>query len=97
MRDFVPDPGPSGTWVIGADDTQRDLTILHHDERGVSRVYRSAFAEGHWRVWRDAPGFSQRFTATVAEDGSTVHGAWEKSLDGAVWEHDFDLVYTRLG
>ncbi|MCP2280638.1 hypothetical protein [Nocardia amikacinitolerans] len=97
LRDTVPEPGPSGTWVIGADDDEQGLTVLHHDERGVSRVYRSAFGGGYWRVWRDAPGFSQRFTATLDETGTTLRGAWETSADGARWEHDFDLIYRRIG
>jgi hypothetical protein len=46
-------------------------------------------------MWRDAPGFCQRFRGVLGEDGRTIRGAWEKSADGSAWEHDFDLVYTR--
>ena len=48
-------------------------------------------------MWRDAPGFSQRFTGRVSDDGGTINGAWESSTDGVSWTHDFDLMYTRVG
>jgi hypothetical protein len=47
-------------------------------------------------MWRDAPGFSQRFTGTISQDGSSIRAAWQKSPDGSSWEHDFDLIYARL-
>jgi hypothetical protein len=55
-----------------------------------------SFDHGAWKMWRDAPGFSQRFSATFSPDGNRIGGAWEKSSDGQHWEHDFDLTYTRL-
>lgn len=30
-----------------------------------------------------------------SSDGRTIRATWEKSPDGASWEHDFDLVYTK--
>jgi len=53
-------------------------------------------ADGVWKLWRDAPGFSQRFTGTFSDDGRTIKGRWEKSGDGAQWDHDFDLTYTKV-
>jgi hypothetical protein len=29
--------------------------------------------------------------------GNIISGAWEKRLNGAGWEHDFDLTYRRAG
>jgi hypothetical protein len=51
---------------------------------------------GMWRIWRDAPGFCQRYTGTVNAAGGSIRGAWEKSADGSVWEKDFDMHYTRV-
>jgi hypothetical protein len=51
--------------------------------------------DGVWKLWRDAPGFSQRFTGTFNADGNTITGSIESSRDGAHWEHDFDLTYSR--
>jgi hypothetical protein len=49
-----------------------------------------------WKIWRDFPGFSQRFIGTFNEDGTLITARWEKSTDGSTWEHDFDLTYTRV-
>jgi hypothetical protein len=32
----------------------------------------------------------------VSPDRNTITSQWEKSFDGATWEHDFDITYTRL-
>lgn len=48
-----------------------------------------------WTWWRNAPGFSQRFTGTLAEDGRTIAGKGELSKDGMTWEKDLELTYTR--
>ncbi len=49
-----------------------------------------------WKIWRDFPGFSQRFTGTFNEDGKTITARWEKLSDGLKWDHDFDLTYTKV-
>ena len=54
-----------------------------------------AFEDGTWRLWRDAPGFSQRYAGTFSDDGRTIDGAWEICEDGATWRRDFGIVYTR--
>jgi hypothetical protein len=46
-------------------------------------------------MWRDAPGFHQRFSATVSADGDTMDGRWEISNDGVDWNLDFELTYVR--
>jgi hypothetical protein len=58
-------------------------------------VYEMSLRDGVWKLWRDSPGFSQRFTGTFGDDGNTITGFWEKSGDGEAWEHDFDLAYTK--
>jgi len=81
--------------VTGLDDASGALHMLYADARGVCRVYEMSLADGVWRMWRDAPGFFQRFTGTFSADGDTVTGAWEGSPDGVTWQHDFDVTYTR--
>ena len=73
----------------------------YFDSRGVARVYKMSFNDGIWKLWRDTPDFSpldfpQRYAGSLSEDGNTISGAWEICHDGATWEHDFDLTYTRL-
>lgn len=64
-RSFAPDPAPDGIMIVGGDDDvdSANLTMLYHDSRGVSRVYRTSFTNGTWRMWRDCPGFNQRTAA----------------------------------
>lgn len=30
--------------------------------------------DGHWEIWREAPGFKQRFTGDFQDDGRTISG-----------------------
>ncbi|MGJ6966934.1 hypothetical protein ACSDR0_33965 [Streptosporangium sp. G11] len=92
-RDNAPFPT---TAVIGLDDATGEFTMLYADARGVHRVYRMTLADGLWTVWRDAPGFGQRFIGTLSADGDTVDGRWEMSTDGVTWSLDFELTYTRV-
>ncbi len=97
MRAEVDWEGPAGSVsVIGRDDAGEDYSVLYFDARGVSRVYAMSFRDGVLRQWRDAPGFSQRFTATLSEDANTMAARWEKSTDGTTWELDFDLAFRRV-
>lgn len=100
VRYSAPDPSASRTWVIGADDTHPgQLVILQHDQSGGRRVYQGSFDGPLWRVWRDAPGASQRFTGCLDETGNTLRATWEHSdseLDPRTWEHELDIVYTRV-
>jgi hypothetical protein len=93
----------AGIAVIGADPDSEGNFLQHYfDSRGVARVYKMSFSDGLWKLWRDAPDlspldFSQRYTGTFSDDGKTISGAWEICHDGATWEHDFELTYTKLG
>ena len=90
-----PQGPPAAIWLISRDDSTSDYTVFYYDNRGVSRVYAMSFADGVWRIWREAPGFSQRFEGKFSDDDNNVTASWEKSLDGAKWEHDFNVTYTR--
>ncbi len=87
---------PQARWLIGADESAELYKILYFDARGVSRVYEMSFKGGEWKMWRNSPGFSQRFISVVSKHGNSIKGTWEKSTDGKTWEHDFDVLYTRL-
>jgi len=50
---------------------------------------------GVWKMWRDAPDFSQRKAGTFSEDGNTIIVQGELSRDGAQWEQDLGVTYTR--
>jgi len=99
------DPMPASAWrenapssttaVIGLDDTDEEFTMLYADARGVHRVYRMTLADNVWKMWRNTPGFNQRFTATLNADGDTFDARWEMSQDGQTWNLDFELAYLR--
>ncbi|HKO17193.1 MAG TPA: hypothetical protein VJU87_13225 [Gemmatimonadaceae bacterium] len=96
MHSEIDEPDiPSAIAVFGSDDTTGECSMLYFDERGVSRRYEVSFRDYLWKWWRDAPGFSQRFTATISEDGRTIVGRGEYSRDGESWEPDLQLTYTR--
>ncbi len=86
---------PAARWAIGRDESCSDYKVLYSDIRGVSRVYEMSFLDGHWRLWRNSPGFSQCFEGRVSPDEKTITSHWEKSFDATTWEHDFDITYTR--
>jgi hypothetical protein len=87
---------PRSISLIGPDDAAGTYCMLYYDSRGVSRVYQMSLNESSWDMWRDFPGFLQRFKGTLSGDGRSIRGHWEKSSDGQHWEHDFDLTYTKL-
>jgi hypothetical protein len=96
MHSQIDEPGiPSGIAIFGTDDTTGECSMLYFDERGVSRRYEVTLRGGVWTWWRNAPGFSQRFTGAIAADGRTIVGRGEMSRDGASWEPDLQLTYTR--
>jgi hypothetical protein len=86
--------GPSD-WIIGRDDSSPEFSILYSDDRGVSRVYRMTLARGVWRIWRNAPGFYQRFEGRFTDKGNTIRAHWERSVRGRSWIHDFDLTFRK--
>jgi hypothetical protein len=92
---------PDSVAIIGPDPGGETYTYHYFDSRGVVRVYAMTFRDGLWTLLRDTPdftplSFSQRFTGTFADDGTAIHGQWEKtSGEGTSWELDFDLTFTR--
>src|SRR6185503_10446396 len=82
---------PDSISIIG--DTEHDraagletsgdagLDMHYFDSRGVFRAYQVSIDDTVWRIWRNASGFSQRFSGAVAPDGNTVTGQWELCED----------------
>lgn len=96
MRSEIDDPRfPQGIAILGSDDVQHKLFMLYFDERGVSRMQDVSMENNVLKWWRDQPGFSQRYTYTIASDGMTIVGKGELSRDGATWEKDLELTYSR--
>jgi hypothetical protein len=98
----VPDaPVPDGIAILGWDRDRGTYLQHYFDSRGVARLYEMSFADGVWKLSRTTPDFSpldfsQRYTGRFSDDGRTIDGSWETSSDGSHWEHDFQLIYTRV-
>jgi hypothetical protein len=96
MHSEIQEPDiPTGVAVFGSDDALGECYMLYFDERGVSRKYQVTLRDKVWKWWRNAPGFSQRFSGTLSEDGLTIISKGELSRDGITWEGDLELTYTR--
>jgi len=94
MGDY-PSKSQGAIWLINRDEASSDYKVFYYDNRKVSRIYEMSFADQVWRIWRQSPGFSQRFEGRINHDGDRILAKWEKSSDGQTWEHDFDVMYIR--
>jgi hypothetical protein len=84
---------PDAICVIGAPESGDGLVMEYFDSRGVRRTYGTSLEDGVWRVWRDAPGFDQRFAATIAPD--TFEGVHQLAEEPGDWKDDLRVTYRR--
>jgi hypothetical protein len=87
---------PASVSIMGCDAANGTYFQLYSDERGVCRVYEMSIGNGEWRLWREGEPFSQRFTATISEDGNTISGRWETAEDSSDYVPDFDVTLRRV-
>jgi hypothetical protein len=92
-RDRAEDPRDADSRLASAPR----LCMHYFDSRGVFRVYDMSIDDGGWRLGRNAPGFSQKFTGTFSPDRNTIDGRWQVSQDDANWENDLEITYRRRG
>jgi hypothetical protein len=85
---------PNGIAIIGCEES--GCSMHYFDSRGVSRVYGTSLSERTWKLWRESPGFWQRFVGELGNDGDKIASRWEKSTDGSEWEIDFHVTYTKV-
>lgn len=87
---------PVGIGIFGSDDTTGELVMLFFDERKISRKYTVSVEGKMVKWWRKVPGFWQRYSWTITDDGNTIIGKGELSEDGQIWENDLDQTFTRV-
>jgi hypothetical protein len=87
--------GSNALWLISRDEAEADYKVFYYDARKVSRIYEMTFSDRVWKMWRNSPTFSQRYEGKMSDDGQSITARWEKSDDGNLWEHDFNVTYTR--
>ena len=83
---------PDSISVIGNTD---GLQMHYFDSRGVRRINEVSIEPGVWKWWREEPGFSQRFTGTLEDKGSTINGLSQLRRDDVTWKDDLAIVYRR--
>jgi hypothetical protein len=76
-------------------DSRSRLRVHYFDSRGVFRVYEMDVDAEVWRLSRDAPRFSQRFTGSFADGADTIVGRWQLCEDDVHWNDDLRIVYRR--
>jgi hypothetical protein len=86
---------PDGISIIGAPEAGEGLVMEYFDSRGVRRTYRVSIEDGVWRIWRDHPGFAQRFSATVEPD--RIEGLFQLAESPGDWQDDMKVIYRRRG
>ena len=84
---------PDAICVIGAAESGDGLVMEYFDSRGVRRTYGIAIADGVLRLWRDHPGFAQRFSAALADDA--FDGLWQLARTPGDWQDDVRVTYRR--
>jgi hypothetical protein len=84
---------PDAISVIGAPEAGDGLVMEYFDSRGVRRTYGISLDDGVLCIWRDAPGFDQRYSATLAPD--TFEGQFQLAETPGDWRDDLKVTYRR--
>jgi hypothetical protein len=84
---------PDAISVIGAPEAGDGLVMEYFDSRGVRRTYGISLEDGVLRMWRDHPGFDQRFEAKLA--GDVYHGVAQLAEKPGEWRDDLQVTYRR--
>jgi hypothetical protein len=84
---------PDAIGVIGAPEGGGGLVAEYFDSRGVRRTYGVSLDDGVLRLWRDHPGFEQRFSATLGRD--SFEGMWQLAETPGDWRDDLKVTYRR--
>ena len=70
------------------------VRVLDEEVAALQPLERDAAShDGVWRIWRDQPGFDQRFAATLGRD--SFEGVFELAETPGEWQQDMTVVYRR--
>jgi hypothetical protein len=87
---------PVGIGIFGSDEATGKLVMLFFDERKISRKYAVCVEGNVVKWWRNVPGFSQRYSWTLTDNGNTIIGKGELCEEGETWGADLDQTFTRV-
>ena len=85
---------PDSLSVVGVMEGESDLSMQYFDSRGVHRSYAVAFDGRELTLERDEPGFAQRLTARLSDDGATLAGVWRLD-EGEGYRDDLAVTFRR--
>ncbi len=86
---------PDAVCVTGAPEGGDGLVMEYFDSRGVRRTYGIGLEDGVLRMWREHPGFAQRYAATLGPEG--FEGLWQVAETPGDWRDDVRVAYRRVG
>ena len=86
---------PDSLCVIGVMEDGSDVSMQYFDSRGVHRVYATGFDGRDLTLERDDPGFAQRASARLSDDGATLAGVWQLNQDNQGYRDDLGFTYRR--
>jgi hypothetical protein len=86
------------TFTGRAYDNQGDITILHArvDEHGVWTFTGGGDVAAVARPSAAGARGAVRSTLRVSPDRGSMTAKWERSDDGATWQHWMDMTFTRM-
>jgi hypothetical protein len=84
---------PDAISIIGAPEGGDGLVMEYFDSRGVRRTYGISLDDGVLRIWRDHPGFDQRFSAKLGHD--VFEGVFQLAETPGDWQDDMKVTYRR--
>ena len=87
---------PDSLCVIGVMEGENDLSMQYFDSRGVHRLYAIGFDGRELTLERNAPGFAQRASAKLSDDGSTLAGIWQLDDNDEGYRDDLAFTYRRV-
>jgi hypothetical protein len=84
---------PDAIGVIGPPEAGDGIVMEYFDSRGVRRTYGVSLDDGVLRMWRDHPGFDQRFAARLGREA--FEGQWQLAESRGDWRDDLKVSYRR--
>jgi hypothetical protein len=86
---------PDSLSVIGVMEGESDVSVQYFDSRGVHRAYAIAFDGRELTTLRDVPGFAQRSSALLSDDGMTLTGVSQLNEDDRGYVDDLSFTWRR--
>lgn len=78
--------------IIGYDQTAKQYTLQHFDNKGTSKFMTATLREGQWSILGEKLRFNGRFN----HEGTGFTGVWEKLVEGEGWLEFMEISLTKV-